>query len=159
MAIIAILICVGQLLWYEKTKRDWLGVDVVEKIKMDGVVWVGKLDAWLFGKTSNEGFVNRIRFLIRLIGWSILFIPSRGFLVTLWALNKNDTCAFVALSITQDPFVTTVFLRHGRFDGLRKKDWVIFTASALLCNGYWILRSTVLVEIIKAIWQQMFGHN
>ena len=159
MAIIAILICVGQLLWYEKTKRDWLGADEVEQIKERGHAWVKNLDAWLRGDVSKGGFMRRVRFLIRLIGWSFLFLPSRAFLVTLWALKTNDFCAFVALSITQDPFVTTVFLRHGRFDGLRKKDWAIFMASALLCNAYWIARSTLLVEIVKTVWSRIVGND
>jgi hypothetical protein len=55
----------------------------------------------------------------------------------------------------QDPFITTVFLRHGRFGGLTKKDWAVFFGSLAFSNGYWIARNVALIEIIKFGWHHI----
>lgn len=140
MATLASTLCLIQILWYEKTGVDWLGVNVVEDIKKNGSDWTQKLDTK--AQNSTVWFVLRI----------ILFLPSRFFKIILWAIKKNDILAFVALNINQDPFVTTVFLRHGRFDGLKRRDWVIFCLSLVFSNGYWIARNVVLIELVKLGW-------
>jgi hypothetical protein len=129
--------------WYQRMGRDWLGVNVVEDIKANGNDWVEKLDAR--SKKSTVWSLLRV----------VLYLPSRFFLVVLWTIKKNDVLAFIALNIAQDPFVTTVFLRHGRFDGLRKKDWMVFCGSLVFSNGYWIARNVALIEIIKFGWHHI----
>lgn len=52
-------------------------------------------------------------------------------------LRRSDWLAFVVLSIRFDPFITTAYLRHGRYDGLRTRDWRNFFGSVLLCNAAW----------------------
>jgi hypothetical protein len=138
MAILAIMICFFMLIVYEKSGHDWLGINVVEQIKSDGHKWVRKLR-----KKARRSIVW---FIIRLILW----LPSHAFLIVLWMIKKNDVLAFLALSLYQDPFITTVFLRHGRFNGLRRKDWMILLLSSILANGYWIARNYALVEVIRA---------
>jgi hypothetical protein len=140
MAVLASTICLFLIWWYSHTGKDWLGVNVVEDIKTNGEGWVGKLDT-----KAQESI---IWFLLRFV----LYLPSRFFLVVLWAIKKNDVLAFIALNVAQDPFVTTVFLRHGRFGGLTKKDWIVFCGSLVFSNGYWIARSVALIEIIKFGW-------
>jgi hypothetical protein len=112
----------------------------VEDIKTNGESWVSKLDV--------KAQKSTVWFLLRIV----LYLPSKFFLVVLWAIKKNDVLAFIALNINQDPFVTTVFLRHGRFDGLTKRDWMIFCGSLVFSNGYWIVRNVILIEIIKFGW-------
>ena len=136
MTLGSIISCFFLLLWYEKKKKDWLGVNVFENIKQNGFAWIKKLEL----KANKNIFWKILKF--------ILYIPSRIFLLVLWLLKQNDFVAFFALCIFQDPFVTTVFLRHGRFDGLKRKDWIIFTLSVIVSNGYWILRNVLLVDII-----------
>ncbi|HAO65020.1 TPA: hypothetical protein DCQ44_03520 [Candidatus Taylorbacteria bacterium] len=143
MAILASLQCVLWLLWYEWMGKDWLGVNVVEDIKKDGGGWVEKLDAKL--KKSI------LLFPLRIVSYPF----SKTFLLVLWAIKKSDLLAFVTLNIVQDPFITTVFLRHGRFNGLRKKDWFVFCASLVFSNGYWIARNVVFIEIIKFGWHHL----
>lgn len=143
MALIAILICVVMLYYYDKNGSDLLGVNVVEDVKKNGLDWVNKLNT----KAENSFFWWFARIF--------LWIPSRVFLLVLWATKKNDMLAFIALNIFQDPFVATVFLRHGRFGGLTKRDWMIFFASAIFSNGYWIARNVVVVELLRLLWQQV----
>lgn len=53
-------------------------------------------------------------------------------------LVRGDWVALIALSIKFDPFITTVYLRHGAFTGLSRRDWRHFLLSWLLGNAYWI---------------------
>jgi len=140
MAIIASVLCFIQLHLYNRSGKDWLGVDVLEDIKEHGQSWVGKLD-----NKAKESFVW---FLLRII----MFVPARFFLIVLWAIKKNDVTAFVALNINQDPFVTTVFLRHRRKGDFTRRDWEVFVGSLVFSNGYWIARNVILIELIKLGW-------
>lgn len=143
MAITASIICLTLVCVYEIIGKDWLGVSVVEDIKTNGNEWIAKWD--------NKARKNHFWYVVRLF----LYLPSRFFLIVLWAIKKNDVLAFIVLNINQDPFITTIFLRHGRFDGLRKRDWLIFCGSLVFSNGYWIARNVVLIEIIKFGWYQI----
>lgn len=62
--------------------------------------------------------------------------------------------AFIALSVYGDPFMVTVYLRRGaeQYNGLCRRDWVIFWVSVLVSNGYWTLRWTVIVELARIVW-------
>ena len=55
-----------------------------------------------------------------------------------WMLNKSEPVAAVFLSIKFDPFITTLYLRKGAYDGLSARDWRIFLFSLILGNAYWI---------------------
>ncbi len=141
MTLGSLAICFGMVIWYESTGTDWLGVSVVEDMKENG-----------------EGQLRKLRErAARSSVWAVISIAltpfSKFFLLVLWALKKNDILAFVALNIVQDPFVTTVFLRHGRFDGLRRRDWLVFGGSVLFSNGYWIARTSVLLRILGWLWK------
>lgn len=137
MTVAAGLICFGLVIYYERSKKDWLGVDVVEGVKEHGGVWMERF----YSKKGKMWFVVK----------AIAYLPSRIFLLVLWALKKNDVVAFFALSIYEDAFRTVVFLRHGRFNGLKARDWLIFSASLLVSNVYWVVRWTVLIELFKLI--------
>lgn len=133
MTFASLVICSIYLIAYEKMGIDWLGVGAVEAVKEHGEGWVKRLESR--------------HILIRVVSW----IPSRIFLLVLWAIKKNDFCAFIALSIYEDAFKTTAFLRKGRFNGLKVRDWRIFIASILLSNLYWIVRWTAIIEIGKML--------
>lgn len=67
----------------------------------------------------------------------------------------GDIPMFFGLSIYGDPFMTTIYFRRGAhlYNGLSKRDWKIFLASVFVSNIYWILRWTILFEIIKYVWK------
>lgn len=142
MSVTAILITAIFLIVYEWKKVDWMGMDALRSVRDNGDVWIAKFEDK--GRRGNP--------IVRSVMRAILFFPVSFFRVVLWMLNKGDAFAFVGLSLVADPFVTTIYLRHGRFDGLRKKDWAIFLASGVLANFYWTLRSYGVVVIIRYFW-------
>lgn len=67
-------------------------------------------------------------------------------------MKNHDWIAVIFLSIHFDPFITTAYMRKGinKFNGMGKRDWVIFVSSSLVSNAYWVVASfygaTVLVH-------------
>ncbi|MFA6174166.1 MAG: hypothetical protein WC701_10860 [Kiritimatiellales bacterium] len=53
-------------------------------------------------------------------------------------LRKSDGIAFLVLSLKYDPFITTAYLRRSAFNGMTRRDWMIFFSSGLLANLWWI---------------------
>jgi hypothetical protein len=72
-----------------------------------------------------------------------------------WLLRKGDICAFVALSILEDPFTVTVYLRHGKRGAMGNWDWIVFFGSVVLSNGYWTLRT---FAVWKVAVQPILNH-
>ena len=136
MTIASMVYCVIAVIIYERKKIDWLGVNAVEAVKEHGASWIKRLD-------SRNVF-------IRIVAW----VPSRLFLLVLWAIKKNDVLAFIALSVYEDPFKTLVFLRKGHFNGFGLKDLTVFIGSLLLSNIYWVAHNSVVIEISKLGWKQ-----
>lgn len=67
-----------------------------------------------------------------------------------WYLKRKlgDPFMFFLLSVVQDPFITTSFLRHGQNDGLKSRDYTVFFASCVVSIGYWAIRNGLLTEFI-----------
>ncbi|MFA6278867.1 MAG: hypothetical protein WC638_02155 [Candidatus Paceibacterota bacterium] len=65
--------------------------------------------------------------------------------------RKSDWIAFFVLSCYTDPFVTTVYLRHGveEYNGLSKRDWKVFWASVVVANVWWTIAMTLVVMMIR----------
>lgn len=123
------------LLWYQKHKVDWFGVNVLEDLKARGHLWVHEVD-------NHKSILKKVS----------LYIPAKILQFMIWLLNKNDIFAFVSLSLWQDSFITTIFLRHGNFEKLNKKDYTVFVSSTILsCLGWAVLMQVVIVAV-KAIW-------
>jgi len=119
------------LLWYQKKKVDWFGVNEVENIKTKCHLWVHEV-------SNHQNVIKRFS----------LYIPAKILQFMIWLLNKNDIFAFVTLSVWQDSFITTIFLRHGRFDKLDKRDYIIFVASTILsCLAWSVLMEVVIIAI------------
>ncbi len=135
LIILSGLISFRLLVLHTRSKVDWLGVDVVEVIKANTRAKIEKF-------YSKKG-----------VWWEILHITTYVFIlplrIVLWALDKNDFAAFVALSIYTDAFKTTAFLRHGRKGKLSRRDYKIFYSSIVLSNLWWTLRWSVIIEFIK----------
>ncbi len=67
------------------------------------------------------------------------------------AAQKGNWLAFLTLSCFTDPFVTTVYMRHGAeaYNGLSPRDWKIFWASVVVANLWWTGVVTLAVESIR----------
>ncbi len=88
------------------------------------------------------------------------YIPVKLVIFILWCIKKSpklgDLAGFAILSIIEDPFITTMYLRHGYKNGLRKRDMAIYLGSSILSIGYWALRNTVIVELVFRPLLKMF---
>ena len=69
------------------------------------------------------------------------------------ALRAGDAPAFFVLSWIEDPIVTTLYLRRGahQYDGLSRRDWVIFFSSTVVSNLMWIFSLVSVFEIVKFV--------
>lgn len=133
MTALSLVVCTAFMIVYNHTRIDWLGMNVIEKIKSDGHEWTERL--------GNKSVFVR----------AIALVPVQIFHLVIWSLKKGDAVAFLVLSIFEDPFITTVYLRHGSFERIKRKEWGIFLSSVIVSNGYWILRNSAIVEIGRLI--------
>jgi len=76
---------------------------------------------------------------------------------TSWFLKKSDPVAFLFLSIWYDPFITTAYLRHGKFNGMNKRDWIVFMGSLILGNAYWTLAVYMGISLVEWGWKALAG--
>jgi hypothetical protein len=121
MIFIAFFVNSTQLIVYQKIGQDLLGVEAVEKIKSKSTKW-------------SNNICNHKNLCIRIP----LYIPAKLLNSVSWLLSKNDATAFFVLTaITQDSFIVTTFLRHGRFGKLKLRDWTIFISSTLIGCVIW----------------------
>jgi hypothetical protein len=131
LILVALILNFIVLLWYQKKKVDWFGVNEVEDLKTKGHLWVHEV-------SNHQNLLKRFS----------LYIPAKLLQLMIWLLNKNDIFAFVTLSVWQDSFITTIFLRHGRFDKLDRRDYTIFVASTIFsCLAWSVLMQAVIVSI------------
>lgn len=56
-------------------------------------------------------------------------------------MHKGKWAMLIVLSIKFDPFITTVYMRHGahQYNGMNTRDWKIFLSSTVIANLYWSL--------------------
>ena len=69
-----------------------------------------------------------------------------------WLLTRGDGIAFLVLSIRFDPFITTAYLRRGRYNGLSSRDWRIFFGSVIVSNTAWALVCWSGVSVYKKLF-------
>jgi hypothetical protein len=128
------------IIWYQKNGTDWLGVNILEEIKERAGVWVTK--------------INNHR------AWYVRFgayVPVRFFRAIICLLRKSDFTAFIVLSLWKDSFVTTAFLRHGKFGQLEKRDYMIFITSTILSCLWWSVFSVTILKVLQFIWTVLVG--
>ena len=77
--------------------------------------------------------------------------------MTRWFLRKSEPAAFLFLCFWHDPFITTAYLRKGKFNGMTSRDWCIFYGSVLVSNGYWILACYMGITLVEWAWQCLKG--
>ena len=75
---------------------------------------------------------------------------STGGIVS-WVLQWGDVPAFFLLSWLEDSIVVTLYLRQGahQFNGLSRRDWMIFWASTVVSNLVWILSLASIIETVR----------
>lgn len=73
--------------------------------------------------------------------------------ITAWVMQKSDPVVFFFLSIKFDPFITTAYMRKGRFSGMSKRDWGIFIGSLIFSNAYWTLACYTGITLFEWGWK------
>ncbi len=68
-------------------------------------------------------------------------------------LRRSNAIAFIVISIKYDPFVTTVYLRKGAFNGMIRRDWYIFLSSWIVGNAAWTLVCFGGTSLLESIWE------
>lgn len=71
-----------------------------------------------------------------------------------WALRQNDFVVFVVLTLMTNQFVVTAWLRHGagEFNGMQRRDWMIFLSSVVLGNLYWIAVISGAIQLFRTLF-------
>jgi hypothetical protein len=126
------------VLWfYQRMKKDWLGVTVLEEMKVRATEMAWK-------NTERGGWYQPIHVLI-----------TGVFKALMW-LMRSDAVTFVAFSCHHDSFVATAFLRKGRFGPLTGRDLVVFTASTVFSCAFWALVSGwFIIPSVTNVWQTL----
>jgi hypothetical protein len=68
-----------------------------------------------------------------------------------WIVRRGDLAAFFILSWVEDPIVVTLYLRRNahQFNGLARRDWMIFGASTIVSNLFWIFGLVSALELFR----------
>jgi hypothetical protein len=72
---------------------------------------------------------------------------------TAWVMKKSDPVVFLFLSINFDPFITTIYMRHGKYNGMTRRDWLLFTGSLILSNAYWTIFCFTGISLFEWAWK------
>jgi asparagine N-glycosylation enzyme membrane subunit Stt3 len=126
MSLGAVAINFGVLHAYQRMGIDWLGVGVLQNLQ-----------------ARIRTFANRLPAL-----------PAR-LLQSLLRLPRSKPLAFVALSSLTDSFLTTAYLRKGRFGPLEKRDLAIFAGSSVLSCAAWTLVNEGALGVLRKAWGNM----
>ncbi len=120
MTFLSFIVCFLILKFYDWSKRDWLGIEAIKKLKKyDGDKKIGRLTAYV--------------------------------------MKKGDPAVFLFLSVQYDPFITTVYLRRGQYNGMNRRDWMIFIGSLLFGNAYWTLACYMGISLFEWGWKAICG--
>lgn len=148
MTLASLIINFLLIVFHGWSKVDWFGFSVINDLRENGHHWLEK--------ANNIHIKNSwLKFIVKI--W--LYIPVKFFAVVIWLLKRGDVAAFITLSIVEDPFITTTYLRHGSREKLTKKDWSIFFGSVVLSNAYWTIRSFAIFEVLKILWGVFTGSS
>lgn len=119
---------------YQQQKVDWLGVSVIDAL-------------------MNRSADTATRFRNH-PSWAgaVLFIPA-CIIQFLTRGLKTPWLAFVILSTLGDSFLTTAFMRQGRFGSLERRDITIFFTSSLVGCGFWVVWNAGVVTVFRQLWR------
>lgn len=72
-----------------------------------------------------------------------------------WLLQRSKAVSFFVLSVCYDPFITTVWLRSGRFCGMTNSEWKIFWGSVLIGNMTWAVACWLGIGLFTSIYRAL----
>lgn len=140
MMILAFIINTLVLIYFRNKSTKWILWSEIDELSEKEAEFSTRYNSWGQKKTVS-----------RLIMLAVSYVPMKLILFLLWCLRKSqllgDLVAFVILSIIEDPFVVTMYLRHGYKNGLRTRDIVIYLGSSMISIAYWTIRNGLLIEL------------
>jgi hypothetical protein len=71
---------------------------------------------------------------------------------TVWE-KVLTTVAFVLLLIHVDPLIVAVHFQQRHFKGLEMKDWGILLSAVVIGNGWWLIQTGIIVEVLRFVWR------
>ena len=135
LTLLSFIVCYAKILFYDGTKKDWLGIETLKGI---------------------EDFVPKP---VPKNGMGRLLIPIINSIgnISAWLMKKSDAFLMVVLSVKFDPFVTVIHIRHGshQYNGLSKRDWRVFITSLIIGNVYWTLAVYMGITLAEAGWRYL----
>ncbi len=143
----ALVMNLGLIIWYQSTGEDWLGVNLLEQLKKEGEDWMDRL-------CDQRGLFLKVALFIP------VYLPAKIFKLVVWSLNKTELTTFLVFTIFTDSFYTTIFMRHGRFGRLDKRDMGIFLLSTVISCVTWSMFNATLITIVRLFlmcWRNTWG--
>jgi hypothetical protein len=141
MIIAALAIDTTLLIYFRNRRTDfifWNKLDELSKKESE------------FHKSYNEWGQKKTPWKFYLVVAS--YVPAKFTIFMLWFLKKfprlGDVVVLLVLSILDNAFTTTMYLRHGYRNGLRLRDYLVYFISSIISIGYWTARNGVIVELI-----------
>lgn len=125
-----------------KEKEEWLKDNFFSFLSIALVI-----SSIVLGATEEIVYIVTLLYLCSFTVLSLLVLLLKGLKVKI----LGDILLFIFLSIFQDSFITTACLRHGRMDGLRARDYIIFLASSVVSIVYWAARNAIIVETARSL--------
>ena len=133
----------GTLCHYRRKKVPWLcWDDAVNEVKSNPLKSYFQT-VFFLGIIFWSSLIGAVC-LVVFVGIIFLFLTKIIFKFRVF----EDVFMFFLLSIQQDSFICTAYLRHGHADGISKRDWWVFAASSVVSIGYWSLRNGIIAEFI-----------
>jgi hypothetical protein len=140
MIVISLLFNIVLLISFRNKKNEWTLWTALDELSIKQSEFNSRYDKWTSKKT-----------IWKLIPMVISYIPFKVAMLLMWCIKKSpilgDLAALIMLSVFEDPFVTTTYLRHGYVNGLRARDIVAFLLSSVISIGYWAVRNGLIVEL------------
>jgi len=140
MAIMAILINISFFIYFRNKEAKftlWNSMRVFSEKELEYEKsfqdWKGNKSPWKF-----------ILVIGAYVPMKIFFFLLRVIKIPFW----GDLFALMALSIFEDPFITTTYIRHGNKKKLDIKMIGIFLLSIFISIGYWSIRNGLITELI-----------
>ena len=119
---------------YQRMGIDWLGTGILQTLQTRAHALAGRL----LQQPSWRGA------LVHLPARLLQFLPR---------LLRSRPLAFLALSSLGDSFLTTAYLRDGRFGPLERRDFWVFAWSSVISCAAWTLVNAGALTLIKSQWE------
>lgn len=135
MTFLSFIICYLSILFYDGTKKDWLGIETIKSVEE---FQPKKLPSFFLYRYATQIF--------NLIGFTLAFL-----------MKKSDLLLMIVLSIKFDPFITVLHIRHGshQYNGLSARDWKVFLISLLIGNIYWTLAVYMGISLFELVFNYL----